>query len=135
MTGGNYTVVATGVATSPTLFLLDNTFSGTLAANQAAVRFVNLARGTGTTANTFVVFAGAFGTNEGPIEINLAVGAPTAYRTVAGGASTFSVLQNPGHNLVIPSVTVTLQAGTVNTLAIVPNPATGGFQLINVPRC
>jgi flagellar hook assembly protein FlgD len=133
--GGNYTVVATGVATSPTLFLLDNTFAGTLAANQAAVRFVNLARGTGTTANTFVVFAGAFGSNETPIEFNLAVGAPTAYGAVTGGANTFSVLQNPGHNLVIPSVTVTLQAGTVNTLAIVPNPATAGFQLINIPRC
>ena len=31
--GGKYTVVATGPATSPTLFLLDDGFSGTLASN------------------------------------------------------------------------------------------------------
>jgi hypothetical protein len=41
---GNYTVVATGAATSPKLFLLDNSSSVTPGANQAAVRFVNLRR-------------------------------------------------------------------------------------------
>ncbi len=59
--GGNFTVAATGSATSPTLFLLDNSLSASLATDQAAVRFVNLAPGTGTPANTFVVFNGAFG--------------------------------------------------------------------------
>jgi hypothetical protein len=43
--GGNFTVVATGSAPSPTLFLLDNNFPGSLGTNQAAVRFVNLAPG------------------------------------------------------------------------------------------
>jgi hypothetical protein len=133
---GNYTVVATGAATSPKLFLLNNSSSVTPGANQAAVRFVNLAPGTGTTANTFVVFTGAFGTpSQTPIEFNMAVGAPTAFRTMPSGANTLSVLQNPGHNMVLPSTTVTLQAGTVNTFAIVPTTTSGGFQLIHIPRC
>ncbi|CAA9339365.1 MAG: hypothetical protein AVDCRST_MAG68-2869 [uncultured Gemmatimonadetes bacterium] len=133
--GGNFTVAASGSAASPTLFLLDNSFSGSLAANQAAIRFVNLAPGTGTTANTFVVFSGAFGSSEQTlVAANMAAGAPTAYRIATSGASTFSLLRNPGHNVVIPSTELTLQAGTVNTFAIVPT-TSGGFQLINIPRC
>jgi hypothetical protein len=31
--------------------------------------------------------------------------------------------------------TLNLQAGTVNTIAIVPGTAAGTFQLINIPRC
>jgi hypothetical protein len=133
--GGNYTVATTGSAASPTMFLLDNNFPGTLANNQAAVRFVNLAPGTGTTANTFFVYLGAMGPGNAPIATKMAVGAPTAYRTMPGGANTFSVLQNPGHNIVINGGAVTLQAGTVNTIAIVPNATSGGFQMINIPRC
>ena len=132
--GGTYTVVATGSATSPTLYLLDNSYSGTLASNQAAVRFVNLAPGTGTTANAFVVYQGAFGSGQSPIEINIAVGAPTQFRVVTSGANTFAALQTPGHNVVIPSVTLTLQGGSVNTLAIVPT-TSGGYQMLNIPGC
>jgi len=133
---GNYTVVATGAATSPKLFLLNNSSSVTPGANQAAIRFVNLAPGTGTTANTFVVFTGAFGSaSQTPIEFNLATGAPTEYRSMPSGTNTLSVLQNPGHNMVLPNVTVTLQAGTVNTFGIVPNTTSGSYQLINIPRC
>src|SRR5688500_1203534 len=43
--GGNYTVLAGGNVAHPSVVLLDNRFSGTLGANQAAVRFVNLAGG------------------------------------------------------------------------------------------
>jgi len=35
---GDFPMAATGSATSPTLFLLDNNYSGSLATNQAAVR-------------------------------------------------------------------------------------------------
>src|SRR5436190_15923118 len=41
--GGDYTLVAAGPATSPTLHLLSNGFSGSLATNQSAVRFMSLA--------------------------------------------------------------------------------------------
>ena len=133
--GGNFTAVATGSATSPSLFLLDNSYSGTLATNQAAVRFVNLAPGTGTTANTFVVYLGAFGSGQSPVAINIAVGAPTEFRTVPSGSNTFSVVQVQGHSIVIPSSAATLQAGSVNTLAIVPDATSGGFRLVNIPGC
>jgi hypothetical protein len=131
--GGNFTAVATGPATSPTLFLLDNNFSGSLATNQAAVRFVNLAPGT---ANPFNVLTGAIGS--GPTTVtatNIAVGSPTPFNTVTSGSNAFTILN--GHDIAISgsAATLNLQAGTVNTIAIVPDPTSGGFRLINIPRC
>ncbi|MES2521443.1 MAG: DUF4397 domain-containing protein [Gemmatimonadota bacterium] len=131
--GGSYTVMATGSAASPRLFMLDNKFSGTLATSQAAVRLVNLAPGTGTTPNTFVAWAGGIGAGA-PVAIDMEVGAATTYRTVTSGANTFALLQNPGHIIASPGTAVTLQAGTVNTLAIVPT-TSGGVQLVVVPGC
>ena len=131
--GGNFTVAATGSATSPTLFLLDNGFPGSLTTSQAAVRFVNLAPGTGTTPNAFNVFLGTFGSGQSLVATDIAVGAPTTFKTVTSGNNTFSVLQ--GHNIIISGSAFTLQAGTVNTLAIVLNTTTGSFQLIDIPGC
>lgn len=134
--GGSYTVVAAGSAASPTLYLLDNTYSGTLAGNQAAVRFVNLAPGTATTPNNFAVFLGNFGTTSTLHAANPAVGAPTTFTTVASGSNTFSVIRN---HEVPPAIsgapgTLNLPAGSVNTIAIVPT-TSGGVQLVNLPRC
>jgi hypothetical protein len=134
--GGNYTVVATGAAPSPTLFMLDNNFSGTLASNQAAVRFVNLAPGTATTPNNFAVFLGTFGAGGTLHANNPEVGAPTTFTTVPSGSNAFSVLWNHEVPAAITGTpgTLNLQAGTVNTIAIVPN-TSGGFRLVNLPRC
>ena len=76
--GGNYTVVATGSATSPTLFLLDNTVSGSLGTNQAAVRFVNLAPGT---ANPFTVFTGVLGAGGTMLATDIRVARSTRLRS------------------------------------------------------
>ena len=134
--GGDYIVVATGSAASPTLFLLDNKFTGTLASSLAAVRFVNFAPGkTDTTANTFVVYVPQLGAGSSPFAIDMEVGAPSAYKTVNSGANAFTVMQNPGHNIVIPSGTITLQAGSVNTVAIVLGAAPGTFRTVHIPRC
>ena len=132
--GGSYTVAATGSATSPTLFLLDNSFSGTLGTNQAAVRFVNLAPATQTNANTLAVFIGTFGAGGTLAGNNIAVGAPTAFTTVTSGSNAFSVLRNHEVELTGGPATLNLQGGSVNTLAIVQN-ASGNLQLINLPRC
>lgn len=134
--GGSYIVVTAGSASSPTLFLLDNSYSGTLASNQAAVRFVNLAPGTGASPNNFAVFLGAFGAGGVLHAANPVVGVPTTFTTVAGGSNTFSVLMNHETPPAISGTpgTLTLQAGTVNTIAIVPM-ASGGIRLINLPRC
>lgn len=130
--GGNVTVVATGPAASPTLFLLDNAFSGSLAPNQAAFRFVNLAPGTASPIN---VIRGVLGSGGTLHEANLAVGSPTAFSTVPSGSNAFTILH--GHDTVVSgsAATLNLEAGTVNTIAIVPTATAGGFRLINVPRC
>jgi hypothetical protein len=129
--GGSFTVVATGSATSPTLFLFDDSFPGSVATNQAAVRFVNLAPGT---TNLFTVFTGVLGAGGTLLATDIAVGAPTTFKTVTSGSNAFTILN--GHDIVISgsAATLTLQAGTVNTIAIVPN-GSGGFRLVTLPRC
>jgi hypothetical protein len=133
----NVTVVAAGSAANPELFLLSNNFStGTLASNEAAVRFVNLAPGTGETANLFNVLTGTIGNGPTDVfEIGLEVGEASAFKTVASGSSPYSILI--GHSVAIAESgsTLDLQPGSVNTVAIVPDPASGSFQLINIPRC
>lgn len=133
--GGNFTVATAGSATSATLFLIDNTFSGSLASNEAAVRFVNLAPETATTVEAFNVIKGTLGVDGKLFASNITVGAPTSFSTVTSGSNAFTILQ--GHTTVIlpGEGALDLQAGTANTIAIVPNPTSGGFQLINIARC
>jgi len=130
--GGDVTVVAAGPAAGPTLFLLDNTFPGPLATNQAAVRFVNLAPEAPLLFNVFLGVLGSGGTMAAP---NIAVGAPTGYATVTSGSNAFTILN--GHNIVISgnAATLVLPAGSVNTVAIVPGATAGSYQLVNIPRC
>lgn len=132
--GGNYTMVATGSAASPQLYLLDNSFSGSVATNQAVVRFVNLAPGPATLPNIFYVFTAWPPLESSALfEASLLVGSPTAFRTMASGTTSFTTII--GHQLeTVNTNPVNLQAGTVNTIAIVSNPS-GGHQLINIPRC
>jgi hypothetical protein len=132
--GGNYTVVATGSATSPALFLLDN-YAGTVGTNQASVRFVNLAPGTIAAPNTFNVFIGGLPPTGTLVSTNIVVGEPTAFSTVTSGANSFVVLK--GHEFAVSGSEgmLTLQGGTVNTLAIIPDASTGGFRLVNITGC
>ena len=137
--GSTYTMVATGAGTSPSLFLLQDNFLGTLGASQAAVRFVNLAPGTGATANTYTVLTGTIGTGVTTLfATDIAVGAPTTFGTVSSGSNSFSILA-PGHEIVISggtAGTLDLSPGTINTIAIVPNTSSGtGYRLVNLPRC
>jgi hypothetical protein len=129
--GGNYTVVAAGSVTSPTLFMLDNSFPGTLATNQAAVRFVNLAPGTEAAPKNYAAFIGTFNAGGTLHANNPAFAAPTTFTTVASGANSFSVLRN--HELPATDLTLNLQGGTTSTIAIAPS--AGAFQLINLPSC
>lgn len=135
--GGNYSIVAAGSTTNPMLFMLDNNFSATLGPNQAAVRFVNLAPGTDADPVSFVVYVGAIETGVSPYAINIATGAPTAFTNVTSGSNAFTVLKIPGHEIVVSGTAATfnMQGGTINTLAIVPNTTSGGFQLVNLQRC
>ena len=129
--GGDYTVVATGSASTPTLFLLDNRISGSLGADQSAVRFVNLAPGTEA---PFTVFTGVIGAGGTLTASNIVVGSPTTFNTMTSGSNAFTILN--GHDIVISgnAATLDLQGGSVNTVAIVPN-TSDGFQLINLLRC
>jgi hypothetical protein len=131
--GGRYTVVATGSATSPSLFVYSNTLSSDLATNQAAVRFANFAPDKGTEVYNYVFYRGAIGATT-PLALNMPFGAISTFSIVPSGANTFSVLQVPGHTTVLENVAATLQGGSINTMALVPN-ASGGFQLMSLPRC
>jgi hypothetical protein len=132
--GGNYTMVATGSAASPQLYLIDNNFSGQMSGSQTAVRFLNLAPGPNTLPNIFYAFSSWPPTESTALFAGgLLVGNPSAYKATASGNTTFYTII--GHDMeTLNTHSLSLQAGSVNTLAIVPNPS-GGYQLINIPRC
>ena len=68
------------------------------------------------------------------IHSNIAVGEATTFNTVTSGSNEYTIMR--GHQTVISggAATLNFQAGTVDTIGIIPN-TSGGFQLINVPRC
>jgi hypothetical protein len=129
--GGNYTVVVPGSGMHALLFLLDNKFSGSLGNNQAAVRFVNLA----PSATPFTVLSGTGSGSTTTVASNLALGAPTAFTTVTSGSNAYTVLNGQNTAISGSAGTLSLQAGSVNTIAIVPGTAQGSLELINIPRC
>jgi hypothetical protein len=131
--GGRYTVVATGSATNPSLFVLGTGFSGDLSTSQAAVRFVSFVPATGTTVPNYVFYRGEIGATS-PLALGLPFGFTSGYSVVPSGTSTFSAMQTPGNIILVPSSSITLQAGTVNTIALLRD-ASGGNQLLNIPRC
>ena len=133
--GGNFTLVTAGSTTNATLYLLYNNFSGSLGSDEAAVRFVNLAHGTGASANIFNVVKGTLGSGSETIfATEVVVGAPTTFATVTSGSNAFTALI--GHQLpTVTEISLDLQAGTVNTIAIVPGATSSGFQLVNIPSC
>ena len=128
---GNYTVAAAGSGVHALLFLLDNNFSGSLGSNQAAVRFVNLA----PAATPHTVLSGTGSGSTTTVASNLTLGAPTAFTTVTSGSNAYTVTNGQNTAISGSAGTLNLQAGSVNTIAIVPGTAAGTFQLINVPRC
>ena len=130
--GGNYIVAATGSAASPTLFMFDNNFSGSLGTNQAAVRFVNLVPVTESLATHLNVVKGPFGGEF--LGNNMTLGEATTFTTATSGSNEYTILRGKQTVLSGSDATLNFQAGTVNTIAIVQN-ASGGFQLINIPRC
>ena len=130
--GGNYSVAAAGPAATPTLYLLNNNFSGSLTSSQAAVRFVNLSL---AAANPFNVLSGTVGSGTTTVvATNITAGSASPYITVTSGAIPFSILH--GQEVVITGTpgTLNLPAGSISTVAILPS-ASGGYQLVNIPRC
>lgn len=130
-TGGNYTVVVPGSGLHALLFLLDNDFSGSLSSSQAAIRFVNLA----PSVSPLTVLSGTGSGTTTTVASNLALGAPTAFATVASGSSAYTVLSGQNTAISGSAGTLNLPARSVNTIAIVPGTTQGTFQLVNVPRC
>ena len=125
--GGDFTVAAVGNGVHSLVYMLNNGFTGTLGGNQAAVRFVNLA----ATANPFNVMMGTT-----THATNLELGTASTFATVPSGNTAFSILQGQQVALSGSAATLSLQSGTVNTVAIVHNGTVGaGFRLVNLPRC
>ena len=129
--GGNYTVLAGGNVVHPSVVLLDNSFSGTLGSNQAAVRFVNLAA---SAEFPFTVVKGT-GTSGTVVQNNIGFRGATPFSSVTSGTNAYSIMY--GNDVAISGndATLNLQGGTVNTIVIVRNPLTGNFNLVSVPSC
>jgi hypothetical protein len=133
--GGKYTVVATGSAANPSLFVFGNTLSSELTANQAGLRFANFAANTGTAVYNYVFYRGAIAGGASPLALNVPFGGISTFSIVPSGSTSFSVLQVPGHNIIFDgTISATLAGGSVNTMALVRN-ASGDLQLLHLPRC
>ena len=130
--GGNYTVLAGGNVIHPSVVLLDNRFSGTLGASQAAVRFVNLAA---SSEFPFTVVRGtAGGGTTTVVQDNITFRSATPFSTVTSGSNAYSIMHGNETAISGSDATLNLQGGTVNTVVIVRT-LSGNFQLINVPSC
>lgn len=134
--GGNYTVLAGGNLIHPSIVLLDNRFSGTLGANQAAVRFVNLAAAVEGPVDVSKDAAGSG--SPAVVKTDIGFRDATPFSIVTSGANAFTVTYSETAQPLISGSdgTLTLQAGTVNTIVISRlNPPDGKFQLVVVPIC
>jgi hypothetical protein len=134
--GGNYTVIATGTAANPQ-FLVFNNATTTVPSGQTAVRFVNLVPSlTGGASSTFNVFNGTTTTGT-PLSSSIAFASqPTTFSNINPGTTTFTFTNSAGQTIFTNSGSgLNLTAGTVNTVAILPNAAGTGFQLVNLTAC
>ena len=129
--GGNYTVLAGGNVVHPSVVLLDNRVPDGVGANQAAVRFVNLAA---SSEFPFGVVQGT-GSSGTVIYSSLAFRGATPFRTVASGSNAYTITYNGQAVVSGADATLDLKAGSVHTVVIVRDPATNQFQLRIVPGC
>jgi len=131
--GGDYTVLAGGNVIHPSVVLLDNSFSGTLGTNQAAVRFVNLAA---SSEFPFTVLKGTAGSGSTTVvQSNIAFRSATPFSSVTSGSNAYSIMYGQDIAISGNDATLNLQGGTVTTIVIVRNPLTGNFNLVAVPSC
>ena len=134
--GGNYTVLAGGNVLHPSVVLLDNRFSGTLGANQAAVRFVNLAGGSEGPVDVLKGAAGSGSTTA--VQTDMGFRDATPFSIVTSGSNAYTIRYTNDNQTLVSGTdgTLNLQAGTVNTIVISRlSPPSGNFKLINVPGC
>jgi hypothetical protein len=133
--GGDYTVIATGTSTNPRFVVLDNdAYTGTVASGQTAVRFVNLVPTVGTTASNFNVFTGTTTTGT-PTASSVGFGNASNFSTMTAGSPTFTFTNATGGTQVFSGSGLNLASGSVNTVAILPNSAGTGYQLVNITGC
>jgi hypothetical protein len=130
--GGNYTVLAGGNVGHPSVIMLDNKPPATPGANEAAVRFVNLAA---SSEFPFTVLKGAAGSGTSTVvQNNITFRGATPFSTVTSGSNAYTIMANNSPVVSGAAATLNLQAGTVNTVVIVRN-LSGTIGLINVPSC
>ncbi|HKY98544.1 MAG TPA: DUF4397 domain-containing protein [Gemmatimonadaceae bacterium] len=133
--GGNYTVLSGGNLLHPSLVLVDNKFTGTLGANQAAVRFVNLAA---ASEGPIDVSKGTAGTTTTVVQTNMGFRDATPFSVVTSGDNTYTITYNTKTEPLLSGAdaTLNLQAGTVNIIVISRlNPPDGKFTLVNLHPC
>jgi hypothetical protein len=129
--GGNYTVIAYGVAAEPHfLVLTNNSFDGNVAPTEVAVRFANLVP---SGENTFNIFTGAnmFGD---PTYEDVTLGVWTAYTRTSAGTQTYIFTDAQNEEIFRTNGQLNLQGDATYTIAVLPR-ASGGFQLLPITGC
>ena len=134
--GGNYTIIATGTAADPQFLVFNNTSTTTIPTGQTAVRFVNLVPSlTGGASSTFNVFTGTTTTGT-PLASSVSFATqPTTFTNIQPGSTTFTFTNAQGQTIFSNGTGLNLTAGTTNAVAILPNSAGTGFQLVNLTAC
>ncbi len=134
--GGNFTVIASGTAADPQFLVFNNTAASSIPNGQTAVRFVNLVPSlTGGASSTFNVFTGTTTTGT-PLSSSVSFATqPTTFSNITPGSTTFSFTDASGNTIFTNDTGLNLTANTSNTVAILPNSAGTGFQLVNLTAC
>lgn len=133
--GGNYSILAGGNLLHPSLVLLDNAFSSKLGANQAAVRFVNLAA---ASEGPIDVSKGAPGGATTVVQTNMGFREATPFSIVTSGDNAYTITYNGKTDPLLTGsdAVLTLQPGTINTIVVSRlNPPDGKFTLIDLQPC
>lgn len=127
--GKNYTVIATGSASSPTLLVLDNTPTTTATTGNANLRFVNA---TGQAIDFFSTSGATLGT---PTFTSIAANANSSFTMVPTTNSTLT-FTTAGSTTPLFTTTGTFASGQNYTVLLLPDAtAASGFRAVTVSGC
>lgn len=129
--GSRYTLLASGSAASPTLTLMNDTYT-TPASGRARLRVFNA-----TASLPFDVYVGTPGASLGTANAsNVAVNSSPSFLDVPSGATAVNVTGVGTQTILGTSSSYTLGSGSVNTLVVTPSATLGGmYTSFIVPEC
>ncbi|MGQ0816160.1 MAG: DUF4397 domain-containing protein [Gemmatimonadota bacterium] len=132
-TGGNFTVLATGAASSPTLLVLNNTATTAAASGFANVRFVNAtAQPVDFFTTSGATLNGATFSNVGANQVSTSGNIGFARVPTANSTLTFT---SAGSTTPIFTTSGSFTSAGSHTVVLLPNAAGTGFQAVTLSGC